>query len=191
MTEHALAPSAYEPPQWHRRGPAVYIEGRAYLDGVDALAGEMETKWGVDRLRLLVNSEVRNKFDSQRAKLNRAIWHGDLDDLKREADRMCVAWRTLDRLATEAGARPIEPEVLAECSVNGTVIAIVRDTAHARAVQADGRRRQCWTLEEVERLLVAFPEAVRAKSTFPGAEVVRSRTPDDPLKAIIDDDIPF
>lgn len=191
MTEHALAPSTYEPPQWHRRGPAVYIEGRAHLDGVDHLAAEMERKWGVDRLRLLVGPEARHAFDSQRAKLNKAVWHGDLDDLKREAERMSLAWRTLDRMATEAGASPIEPEVLAECVVEGTVIAIVRDDAAAGAVLADGRRRQVWTLAEIERVIVAFPEVIKSKNVLPGTNVARSKPPQDPLQALMDDEIPW
>lgn len=177
--------------QWQKRGPSVYLEGRAYLDGVDALAVEMDRHWGVDRLRLLVDPELRLRFDRQRAKLNQAMYGGDLDDLKRECERMMLAWRTLDRVARENGAQPLDARVIAELVVDGTAIAIVADTASARAVQADGRARQCWTLGEIARALAAFPEAVRAKQLIPGARVVWAKTPDDPLDELMDDDLPF
>jgi len=35
------------------------------VDGVDALAVEMERRWGVGRLRLIVDDELRGKFDRQ------------------------------------------------------------------------------------------------------------------------------
>jgi hypothetical protein len=185
-----LKPAPYDPPQWHKRGPHVYLEGRSHLDGVDALAVEMERKWGIDRLRLLVDQELRHRFDRQRVKFNTALWHGDLPEVEREAARMATAWRALDAAATAAGAKPIEPEVIAEFVVDAMVVAIVRDTAAARAVQADGRARQTWTLEELERVLRAFPAVVKAKHTFPGATVAAARVPTDPLLELPDDEIP-
>jgi len=50
---------------WARTN-GTYLAGRAYIDGADETACEMETKWGADRLRLLVSTELREKFDRQR-----------------------------------------------------------------------------------------------------------------------------
>jgi hypothetical protein len=46
---------------------------RAALDGVDRTAAEMERKWGVGRLRLLVSDLLRAKFDAQKDRLDAAI----------------------------------------------------------------------------------------------------------------------
>jgi hypothetical protein len=46
---------------------------QAILDGLDETARQMEHKWGVDRLRLLVSDFLRMKFDAQKAKLDAAI----------------------------------------------------------------------------------------------------------------------
>src|SRR3954451_14607327 len=73
-----------------------WLAGRAALDEADALATEMERKWGCGRLRLVVPPELRARFDSQRWKLLQAQWHGTLEDLVREASRMAKAWRALD-----------------------------------------------------------------------------------------------
>ena len=57
--------------------PGTYIAGQANIDGADKVAVEMEKKWGCDRLRLLVDTELREKFDRQRYLFNAAVWHGD------------------------------------------------------------------------------------------------------------------
>ena len=46
---------------------------KAILDGLDETARQMERKWGVGRLRLLVDDALRAKFDAQKAKLDAAI----------------------------------------------------------------------------------------------------------------------
>src|SRR3954451_22197338 len=78
---------------------ATWLAGRAALDEADALAIELERKWGCGRLRLLVPTELRPRFDTQRWKLVQAQWHGGLDDVVREAARMVRAWRALDGAA--------------------------------------------------------------------------------------------
>lgn len=188
--QNTLAPASTA--QWMNRGSAVYIEGKAHLDGVDALAVEMERKWGAGRLRLLVEPEWRAKFDSQRVKLNHACWHGDFDDVQREAGRMQSAWRKLDALAAEAGKAPIAPEVWEIALEDGKVAAIVRSPSEAHAVAAEGRWVNVYSLEEIARLLHGFPALAAAKITFPGATVVAVREPTDPKwSEVLDDEIPF
>jgi hypothetical protein len=168
------------------RTPGTYIAGRAYLDGADETAAEMEAKWGCDRLRLLVGPELREKFDRQRYLLNQAIWHGELEAVRREAGRMVVAWQALDRVATEAGKGCLSPEVWEVALADGSVAAIVPDDAHAHAVIAEGRQVAVYTLEEIARLLSNYPIA-KVKMVSPGATVTAvRRSVEDPLKAIHD-----
>src|SRR6187551_2035131 len=92
------------------RSHGTYIAGRAYVDGADQTAAEMEAKWGVDRLRLLVEPKLRERFDRQRYLFNQAIWHGELEQVRREAGRMVTAWLVLDQAATAAGRQPLDPQ---------------------------------------------------------------------------------
>jgi hypothetical protein len=167
---------------------ATYLSGRAVLDGVDALAQEMEAYWGVDRLRLLVPEDLREKFDRQRFKLNSAVMHGELIEVQREGQRMILAWRTLHQEAIVSGAEKLSDEVWETVTDDGTVIAIVRTTAQAHRMAGPrhktGRRMALYTLDEVARLLVASDAVLRAKLQWPGAEVVRVRRPTDPIKDI-------
>ena len=169
------------------RSPGTYIAGRAYLDGADETAAEMEAKWGCDRLRLLVSPELREKFDRQRYLLNQAIWHGELEAVRRESNRMVAAWLALDRAAEAAGASKLNPVVWEVPLADGSVAAIVPDDAHAHHVVAEGRAVSVFTLEEIGRLLSNYPDIARSKMMFPGATITAvRRSVDDPLKAIHD-----
>jgi len=173
------------PKSWAKT-PGTYISAQAYIDGADHAAVMAETKWGVDRLRLLVTPELRDKFDRQRYLTNAAIWHGDLEDIRRETARMVSAWTALDKAAEAAGAQPLDPVVWELALEDGTAVAIVRDASEARAVSHDGRKLAVYSLEEIGRMLTNYREVVDAKLTFPGAVVTAIRHPSDPLDNIKD-----
>lgn len=176
---------------WARTN-GTYIAGRAYLDGADQTACEMEAKWGCDRLRLLVPPELREKFDRQRYLLNQAVWHGELEAVRRESGRMVNAWEALDRAAEAAGRSPLAPLVWEVALADGSVAAIVPNGEHAAAVQPEGRRVAVYSLEEIGRFLSAYPDVARAKARFPGATVVQvAKRVSDPLDAIHDTNEPL
>lgn len=174
------------------RSHGTYIAGRAYLDEADLTASEMEVKWGTDRLRLLVSPELREKFDRQRYLLNQAIWHGELEGVRREAQRMVNAYLTLDKVATAAGKERLAPQVweVAVPEADGMkarVAAIVPDAEHAHMVRAEGRHVEIYTLEEIGRLLAAMPSVAKCKIVWPGATVTAvKREITDPLLSIPD-----
>jgi hypothetical protein len=169
------------------RGVGTYISGRAYIDGADETAAEMEAKWGADRLRLLVSPELREKFDRQRYLLNQAIWHGELEEVRREAGRMVNAWLALDRAAEAAGAAKLDRAVWEIALADGSVAAIVPDDARAALVNAEGRQVAVYTMEEIGRLLSNYPDVAKAKLVFPGATVTEiRRNVSDPLDAVWD-----
>ena len=168
-------------PQSWARTPGTYISAQAHIDGADQTAVTMEQKWGAGRLRLLVSPELREKFDRQRYLFNQAIWHGDLEAVRREAARMVAAWMALDGAAVAAGVSAMSPEVWEVVLEDGSVAAIVPDTAAAKGTMADGRRMAVYTIEEIGRLLSHYPAIAQAKLTFPGATVEAVRRPSDPL----------
>ena len=167
-----------------------YITAQAYIDGADQVAVEMEKKWGAGRLRLLVPAELTEKFDRQRYLYNQAIWHGDLEAVRREATRMATAWRALDQNATAAGKATLARDVWEVPLADGTVAAIVPDSHHAHAIVAEGRKIAVYTLEEIGRVLTDYRATIEAKLTFPGATITAVRTPDgDPLDRFTDSNL--
>ena len=73
-----------------------HLAGQAAIDGADHAGITMENKWGAGRLRLLVSTELREKFDKQRFLFNAAVWHGDLAEVQEQSRRMTNAWMALD-----------------------------------------------------------------------------------------------
>jgi hypothetical protein len=170
----------------------MYIARQAHIDEVDKLAAKLETKWGCGRLRLLVGPELREKFDRQRYLWNQAIfWYGELEDIRKEAERMCNAWRFLDNEATALKLPPADERSLEVALSDGSVVIICADPS-ALLQASDDRRRQIYSLDEIGRLLEAFPALSKAKHTFPGAEVAsaRRRVPD-ALQGLADSEAPI
>lgn len=153
--------------------PGMYLAGKEWIDEVDLLQIELEKKWGRDRLRLLVDIPTREKFDRQRYLYKQALWEGQLEDVKREAERMIKALRKVDKLAQEAGKKPIDPTVWEVRLENGTVAAIVKEPDAIDRVVDDGRYVIVYTLEELGKLISADSFVLTAKEIFPGAEVVK------------------
>jgi hypothetical protein len=175
----------------------MYLAGRAAIDEADALAIEMERTWGVGRLRLLVDTTLRERFDKQRALFNTAIWTGDLEAVRDQSARMCKGWRALNAAATAAGKQHLAPTVWEAATPDGEVVAVVRDNADAHAALADGRALTVYTMAEVARLLAAFPALARIKHVAQGATAEAARQITDPLDALphtrakLDDPLPI
>ena len=169
-----------------------YIQGRSELDSCDYVAHQMERKWGMGRLRLLVSAELRERFDRQMLKLDDAINDANLDEIKLNAPRLEKAWNALDRIATESGCTTPNPDVWEIALEDGSVVAIVREEWEAQHVIAEGRQMLVYTLAEIGRLLSACPGVAEIKKLFPGAAVMPwKRNPySDPIK-MIHDEIPF
>jgi hypothetical protein len=183
ITEHGDKISAGGPTRTWADSQGQWLAGRSYIDEADHAANEMEAKWGCGRLRLLVSPELREKFDRQRYLLNQAIWHGDLQMVIREAQRMAKAWRVLDAKASEAGAQPVHADTWEVALKDGSVAVIARDKASAGHVVREGRKLSVYTLDEIGRLLESISTVNLVKQSFPGATVEQIRPVRDPLDA--------
>jgi hypothetical protein len=171
-------------PDW-QTSVGTYIAGSEHVDEMDLVAVEMERKWGVDRLRLLVPLDLREKFDRQRYLVNQALWHGNLEGVKRETSRMVKAYQALDAAAQTAGKKPISAEVWEIPLPDGTVAALVKTDAEAHKVVSEGRQVAVYTLDEIGRLIAGFPQILKAKEIFEGAQITAVRTNiSDPLQAV-------
>ena len=72
---------------------------QAVVDDVDFYARTLEQKWGVERLRLLVDADLRAKFDVQRELFNDALFDNKAKPIKEHTEAMMRGWRALDEAA--------------------------------------------------------------------------------------------
>lgn len=174
-SDRGVAVSHYKPIPWMAT-PGMYIAGRAALDEADALEVQLELKWGRDRLRLLVDTSLREKFDRQRYLTSQARWTGNLEDVRREAARMAKAWIALDKAAEANGAQVLDPAIWEVCLDDGTVATILREPQLANRILAEGRKINVYTLDEIAHMISAFPDVAKVKEAFPGATVTKTKT---------------
>jgi len=158
------------------------------LESLDYTAAEMERLWGVGRLRMLVSDFMRLKFDAQLEKLNAAIHENNTEYITIQADGMKRAWLCLDKLAREAGHRPLDPNVWeAVLPTAGVAAAIVQTEAEASAIAKD---RVVFTTAEIGQWLERIPEAInQIKRKHPGVLLSLSKPKTFDWKR--GDDIPF
>lgn len=153
-----------------------YDATQAVIDGVDEVARQMETKWGVGRLELLVSDELREKFRKQARRFNEAITQHDVESVRQAGAGMRRGWEALDKAATEAGAQQLDPDIWEIQLSDGRVVALCRTKADAFATYRAGRHVDVWTTDEIKRLIESFPQIALAKQSFPGALVENVRT---------------
>jgi hypothetical protein len=145
---------------------------RSILDGLAHVVGEAERKWGIGRLRLLVDDTLRARFDRQARLLDQAIEANLEAEIRLQAEAMKRAYAALDKVAAAAGAKPLAATVW-ECVIpaTGEVVGIVRTEADLAACQ----RGTAFTLDEIGRLLSGLPSAVATiKAAWPAARVERA-----------------
>lgn len=179
-------PTSERPAMAWARSPGEYIAGKEALDAADHLGVKLDRYWGVDRLRLLVDGNLREKFDRQRYLMAQARWEGTLEDVKRESARMVKAYEALDRAAKAVGASPVDDSVwevgIEHGIFKGVCVAIVKNHEAAAKVRADGRHTIVYTLDEIARLISFDSFSLQVKTVFEGAEIVPTPRIVDPLQ---------
>lgn len=185
MSDRGIPVSTRPPMPWATT-PGMYIAGKEALDAADALGVEMDRKWGVGRLRLLVSGPMREKFDRQRYLMAQSRWEGTLEDVKRESQRMVTAYKALDAAATASGAALVDDSVwevgIPSGVLKGTVLAVVKNDEAMAKVVAEGRNVIVMTLDEVARIIGFDHDTLMVKQTFPGAQIEPAKAPIDPMR---------
>lgn len=144
---------------------------RAILDGLDHVVRLIEYRWGVGRLRLLVDDGLRAKFDRQARLLDKAIESNLEADIKIQADGLKRGYIALEAAAIAAKAKFLEASVWEVTLASGEVVALVRSEAELSACE----HQTVYTVAEIARLLDGLPNAVAAiKAAWPQARVERA-----------------
>jgi hypothetical protein len=164
----------------------------AVLARLDAEVVEIEGRWGVDRLPVLVPIEMAAKFGSAKAKLNTAVESCDLNAVVQRAEIMLRGWQALNDWASAS----VNPDVEREDGVWGYrhsgkpyTIVLERSKAHREASRSTdpafvvtvAELLTCWEARMDGGLVDA------AKTVFPGASVTAVRRKSD----VLDDEIHF
>ena len=160
-----------------------HYKKRSLTEGLDYLAREMEIKWGVDRLPLLVSDQMRAAFYRQKDLLDEALQSGDITLIDIQVGGMKRAWQALDQEATRSQKPVLSADIWeVRLPVSGRVVAIVKTSAEAHAIARPNL--ETWTITEIAQLIDGMDESVaKIKQLFPGAEVTAITKKRNPIPA--------
>ena len=159
---------------------------------VDQRGREMDERWGIGRLPMLVPIEWAERFHAQHKLFNAAVWEFHLPLVRQHGEAMLRAYDKLDELARGSKGEPLPVDQWEFETEQGLVI-LVRDLRDTGRAQRFGREAQVWALDEIANVIRCHPILAAAKNAFPGAQVVSVR-PSKTTLAELDDvlsDIPF
>lgn len=171
---------------------------RAALATYDAKVRAAEVKWGIDRLPLLVEADLRDRFWAQMDVLNKAIDKGSGVEVEEAVASTIRGVEALERRAIELGAEPVSGEVWEETTPKGAVVAVCRDRAEIAKIRDSGRIDRVYAMSEIAAIVEAFEEGragettKKVKSLFEGAtiESVKKKSKEE-IIAELNDEIPF
>jgi len=168
---------------------------RAALATYDAEVRAREVKWGVDRLPLLVEPELRDRFWAQMDVLNAAISKGSGVEVEEAVAATVRGVEALERRAIERGAEPASGEVWEETTPSGAVVAVCRDGSSIAKIRDEGRIDRVYSMSEIAAIVEAWEESKagqmtnKVKSLFDGATIESVKRK--PSELDLNDEIPF
>ena len=177
----------------HITNEASYRKIQNHLTEYDRVVSDYERRWGVERLPLLVDTELRDRFWSQMDKLNTALHNESPADVEHQVQVTLRAYAALEAKAREMGNKEIEGIAWTAPMDDGRVVAIVRDIHELGVIKKDMPDALVYSVQEVAAILAAWNDQKKAdivnqvKDLFPGAAVTKVT----PLAEHLDDEIPF
>lgn len=104
------------------------------LSPIDQAFRASEDKWGTGRLERLQRTEILQAYKRGWDAYRVALEDGDGPALETIGPKMIQSLAFMDQQATEAGHKPLDPEVWEAPMGNGVTLCVVKTTAEASAV---------------------------------------------------------
>jgi len=157
------------------------------ISKLDRVVLTMEKLWGVNVLPLLVDDELRAKFEKMKKRLDKSIEKGFDIDVEKRCAAMARGWKALDTSARLRGNKPTG-NVWVGWHPSGTPILV---TAHGAQIKDLPEDVLTFTVDEL--VAMVRPELIRIKTSWKDATVKRLGDSEPPRKGEFpfDDPIPF
>ena len=165
----------YEPTTWDIQASAVLVE-------LESRKEEHHQKWGCERLITLVDSEFREKFWGQMARVWDAIDHKDIERLRKAITGMVKGYDHLEKWGEDNEINPSPNIRFVEWKAqNGQIMAVTETINDCIDLQKLRKDLTIWTLEEFEVIInePAVQFIIKAKAFDPTAQVKRFKVGED------------
>jgi len=162
-----------------------------HLTEYDRVVSDYERRWGFERLPLLVDVELRERFWAQMDRLNEAIHSENPNDVEHHVQVTLRAYAALEKKAREMGGKEIEGVAWTAPMSDGRVLAVVRDLHEVAVVKRDMPAAVVYSVQEMAAIMASWIEQNKLvddiKETFPASTISKI----EPIEKVVDDEIPF
>lgn len=165
----------YEPTTWDIQASAVLVE-------LESRKEKHHQKWGCERLITLVDSEFRERFWGQMARVWDAIDHKDIERLRKAITGMVKGYDHLEKWGEDNEINPSPNIRFVEWKAqNGQIMAVTETINDCIDLQKLRKDLTIWTLEEFEVIInePAVQFIIKAKAFDPTAQVKRFKAGED------------
>lgn len=165
----------YEPTTWD-------IQASACLTELETRKEKHHHKWGCERLITLVDSEFREKFWGQMARVWDAIDHKDIERLRKAITGMVKGYDHLEKWGEDNEINQSPNIRFVEWKAqNGQIMAVTETINDCLDLQKLRKDLTIWTLEEFEVIInePAVQFIIKAKAFDPTAQVKRFKAGED------------
>lgn len=158
------------------------------LDRLDTVACEVESRWGVMRLELLVSHEMNLKWGRQCTRLREALLKKDAGEVAELVEGSIKGYAAMEREAVALGNKPHDAPLAWTVGLpSGSTLAIVRhpkDASLMNDLKRDHGDVVVWTIDEIANIIENEYTLVNVKT-----ETTKTMTPS-PFNFTKGDDIP-
>jgi len=138
-----------------------------------------ESAWGIERLVMLVDTDLRVKVWAQMERVWAAQQARDIERMAKAVGGMKKAYQAMERWAEENNVQRVPDTSSVEWKMqDGSVMVVVRGVNDAVAYQQfrpDIQNRHVWCMEEIEMLMESqvMQEMIKLKILMPGSRMTR------------------
>lgn len=158
------------------------------LHRLDQVVVAAEARWGIGNLTLWADDGLREKWRSQKNKINDAYEQADFHLLSLLVDGAVRGVSALEANAQTKGMKPCMPDFMEVELESGFRLRIAKNIVEARQVSEKGV--VVWSLEEVAKVIEKDYTLVnQIKDSFVGAELSELKA--QPNRKLEDDVMPF
>jgi len=155
---------------------AIHVNSK--LVELESVKAASDRKWGENRLITVVDSELREKFWTQNARIEQAMATKDQQKFDSSLAGMIRAYSVLDQWATDQGISPASDQIprIEWQLQSGQVMVIVRTVNETLAIQRERQEldnKFIWSMEELEVIFndPLVQQIIAVKAFEPTAQV--------------------
>jgi len=155
------------------------VKAESLVARLDRVKQELDARWGINRIEMLVDANLRLKLQQQLERVYNAQECRDIEKMEKSVQGMIKGYGVLETWAVDNNIEQ-KPEINAVEWVmqDKSVMVVVQthnDAIYYQQFRPELSNRHIWSMEELELLLESdvIKDIIKAKALLPGTRMTR------------------